>query len=88
MSAPCPRFGFIITAASMQAAEALRHVLIEHPATTGLEIEPSADNSSTLIVTREGSQATDGDRQLIMVLLNGELKAGGARVYDLVDLNY
>jgi len=44
--------------------------------------------ASTIVVTREGSQATESDRQLVILLLGNELGAADATVSDLLDLNY
>ena len=85
MSAPCPTFGFIVHPARDQDANAVRRELAERLAATGLVVDVRA---SHIVVTREGSQATDSDRQLVIELLNGEMKAGAATLSDLVDLNY
>lgn len=87
MSAPCPRFGFTVTAAPTQDADALRRSLADRLSTTGLELTTGGD-ASTILITREGSQATESDRQLVIGVLNDAPNASGSRVSDLVDLNY
>ena len=85
MSAPCPIFGFTVRAASDRDAQALRRDLSQRLADAGLIITEAA---STIVVTREGSQATESDRQLVILLLGNELGAADATVSDLLDLNY
>jgi hypothetical protein len=85
MSAPCPIFGFIVRASSLDAARRLRAELAERLSENGLLVDAARDRAS-LVVTREGSQATDSDRHLVIDLLEGELNAGDATVSDLVDL--
>jgi hypothetical protein len=85
MSAPCPMFGFIVRAADRDAG-ALRRRLAQQLAPIGLAVDEHRDHS--IVVTRDGSQATESDRQLVIDLLEGELDAADATVSDLVDLNY
>jgi hypothetical protein len=59
--------------------------LTERLAVTGLEIGGTA---SEIVITREGSQATENDRQQVIAVLDDELNAVGATVSDLVDLTY
>ena len=87
MSAPCPRFGFIVSAAPTQDMNALRRSLVARLSATGLELT-TGDDALSIVITREGGQATESDRQLVIGLLNGELDAGAATVSDLVDFNY
>jgi hypothetical protein len=87
MSAACPRFGFIVRPAPTQDVQAFARALTERLAVTGLEVETTGAMTS-LVVTREGSQATESDRQLVIGILSRELTAGAATVSDLVDLNY
>ena len=88
MSAPCPRFGFIVDTAPTQDVTALRRALAERLAAAGLELQAESGGTSTIVITREGSQATESDRQFVIDLLDRELNAGAATVSDLVDLSY
>jgi hypothetical protein len=88
MSAPCPRFGFIVQAAMGQDASTLGRALKERLAPTGLAVNETDGRAPAIVITREGSQATESDRQLVIALLGGDLDADGATVSDLVDLSY
>ncbi len=86
MTAACPRFGFIVTSGPTQNASALAHALTERLTAHGLEVDAS-HGGTAIVITREGSQATESDRQFVIGVLN-ELSAAPATVSDLVDLNY
>ena len=88
MSAPCPMFGFLVHAPSIQDAGALRQTLAERLASAGLLVDERRTRADAIVITREGSQATESDRQLVIALLGGELNAADATVSDLVDLSY
>lgn len=88
MSAPCPRFGFIVHAGRGQNANSLGRALKDLLAPTGLVVDETEDRATAIVVTREGSQATESDRHTVIGLLQGELNAPGATVSDLVDLSY
>ena len=88
MSAPCPIFGFVIHTAAGHDAHTLARVLRERLATSGLVVNETERSAATLVVTREGSQATESDRQLVIELLDGDANARGATVSQLVDLTY
>ena len=85
MSAPCPMYGFIVRAGD-QDTGALRRRLVKRLAPIGWAVDEHREHS--IVVTRDGSQATESDRQLVIDLLAGELDDPGATVSDLVDLNY
>jgi hypothetical protein len=78
-------FGFMVRPASDQDAGALRRELSDRLGATGLVVD---ELESTIVITREGSQATEMDRQLVIALLENELNADGAAVSELVDLSY
>lgn len=88
MSAPCPTFGFIVHVSPDHDASALRSELAERLADTGLVVSRIGGVATELVITREGTQATESDRQLVIELLNGFPNAGTVKVSDLVDLNY
>jgi len=83
MSTPCPRFGFVVTLAPEEPriVEDFQRVLSGH----GLE----ATRAGTLafIVTREGSQATNNDRDIVRAWSNRWSNAASITVGDLVDLD-
>ena len=85
MSAPCPSFGFVVRTTPDRDAGALRRSLTERLAPAGLVVDDRQERS--IVITREGSQATESDRQLVIGLLADELNAGDATVSDLIDLN-
>ena len=85
MSAPCPSFGFVVRTAAGRDADALRRSLTERLAPAGLVVDDR--RATSIVIIREGSQATESDRQLVIGLLAGELNAGDATVSDLIDLN-
>lgn len=62
MSAPCPALGFVVETAGASARDtaALAETLVRH----GLEGEPDAEGR--VVVRREGAQATDADRGLVL----------------------
>jgi hypothetical protein len=78
-------YGFIVRAAAGQDADALRRSLAEQLAPAGLVVDDRA--LAPIVVTREGSQATETDRQLVIALLADEVNAGDATVSDLIDLS-
>jgi len=88
MSAPCPTFGFLVRAPSDWDAGALRRGLSERLASAGLVVDERRTRADAIVITREGSQATESDRQLVIALLSDELNVAGATVSDLVDLSY
>ena len=85
MSAPCPTFGFIVRAASDRDAGALRRALTQRLADSGLVFE---QRDEAIVVTREGTQATESDRRLVTALLAADLDVAAANVSELVDLTY
>ena len=88
MSVPCPTFGFIVRTVPSQDTSALRRALATRLGTAGLVVDESADRAGAIVITRDGSQATESDRQLVIALLDGDLHIAGATVSDLVDLTY
>ena len=88
MSAPCPTFGFIVRTAPSQDTSELRRALARRLGAAGLLVDESGDRAGAIVITRDGSQATESDRQLVIALLDGDLHIAGATVSDLVDLTY
>jgi hypothetical protein len=83
MSAPCPILGFIVRVKVEATTEMLAdlHRLLD---ANGLATDVPFD-ALELPIYREGSQATDADRQIIREW--AERWAADVEVSDLVDLN-
>jgi hypothetical protein len=88
MSAPCPTFGFIVHVPPDHNATALYIELAARLADTGLVVSRTGNRSSDLVVTRDGTQTTESDRQLVIELLKPVVSADAVNVSDLVDLTY
>ena len=67
MSAACPRLGFTLRLRLAPDADgvAVRDALGAALGARGLETEPAARDPWTLVVTREGGQAIDADREAL-----------------------
>jgi len=88
MSAPCPTFGVIVHVSPDHDAGALHHALVARLADAGLVVSHVGDRTAKLVVTREGTQATDSDRQLVIESLSTLASPNAVTVSDLVDLSY
>jgi hypothetical protein len=88
MSAPCPTFGFIVHVSPDHDGTAVHTELAARLADTGLVVSSAGTRSSDLVVTRDGTQATESDRQLVIELLSPVVSADAVNVSDLVDLSY
>lgn len=84
MSAPCPILGFVVRVAPSRETQAILADLRALLDATGLGTDASIDATS-LPIYREGSQATDADRQIIREW--AEHRAVDVEVSDLIDLN-
>ncbi len=86
MSAPCPTFGFTVRLQRDDAdfLAALHSLLGEQ----GLESEVISRAPTTLAVTREGMQATDADRALVIAWAagRGEVAVSVSEIVDLQEL--
>ena len=82
MSAPCPRFGFIVTLAPEEPriVEDFQRLL------TGHGLEATRAGTLAFIVSREGSQATNNDREIVRAWSNRWSNVALITVGDLVDL--
>jgi uncharacterized protein YggL (DUF469 family) len=92
MSAPCPEFGFVLTANVRDDAPdarvgALIDDLIELLEAHGLTTAGGGNRLLEYVISREGSQATDADRQLVAAWTNRWDDVATFTVSDLVDLN-
>ena len=78
----CPRFGFVVTFASQEprVIEDLHRLLSGH----GLEASRAG---TVFVVTREGGQATNNDRETIREWSQRWSNVASVTVGDLVDLD-
>lgn len=86
MSAPCPTFGFTVRLHHENAdfLAALNALLEEH----GLASDVVSRAPLTLAVSREGTQATDTDRALIIAWAarRAEIPVSVSELFDLQEL--
>ena len=92
MSAPCPILGFTVRADLHESAEAsqgdaLTRALTDLLATHGLVASGGGHRQLLFIVTREGSQATEAERQLVERWAAEWSQVAAIAVSDLVDLS-
>lgn len=92
MSAPCPILGFTIRADLDESAResqgaALAQSLTELLATHGLVASGGGRRQLLFIVSREGSQATESERQLVERWAAEWSQVAAITVSDLVDLS-
>ena len=84
MSAPCPRFGFVVALSSHEP----RVVEDLHRFLTGQGLEAArAGGALEFVVTREGGQATNNDREIIREWSQRWSNVASVTVGDLVDLD-
>ncbi|MGH7616936.1 MAG: 50S ribosome-binding protein YggL [Gemmatimonadaceae bacterium] len=92
MSAPCPTFGFIVrvtgtSPASAAELDALRDDLVETLEANGLVMTGGGRQTLEFVVSREGAQATDRDRILVLEWAGRFGRTAAIDVSDLVDLS-
>jgi hypothetical protein len=92
MSAPCPVYGFTLGIVSLTGApiadpERLVADLIEYLEPHGLVVDVARDIEGAHIIRREGSQATDADRELTREWARRWSDVAHVRVSDLIDLS-
>ena len=92
MSAPCPILGFTVLvdlhdSAEESQAEALTQTLAELLAAQGLESSGGGRRQRLFVVSREGSQATEAERQLVESWASEWSDVAVITVSDLVDLS-
>jgi len=92
MSAPCPILGFTVLvdlheSVEESQGEALARALTELLAAQGLEASGGGRRQQLYVVSREGSQATEAERQLVESWASEWSDVAGIRVSDLVDLS-
>ena len=83
MSAPCPRFGFIVTLAPEEPriVEDFQRLL------SGYGLDATRAGALAFVITREGSQATNNDREIVRNWSNRWSNVASITVGDLVDLD-
>jgi uncharacterized protein YggL (DUF469 family) len=92
MSAPCPILGFTVLidlheSAEESRADALTSSLAELLASQGLVSSGGGRRQMLFVVGREGSQATEAERQLVEQWADAWRDAAAITVSDLVDLS-
>ena len=92
MSAPCPILGFTVLvdlheSAEDSQAEALTRALTELLAAQGLEASGGGPRQRLFVVSREGSQATEAERELVESWASEWSDVADITVSDLVDLS-
>jgi uncharacterized protein YggL (DUF469 family) len=92
MSAACPVFGFVVVAVLADNtpgtdAEAMVDDLIETLEAHGLMMGGGGDRVLEYVVNREGSQATDADRQPVTAWAERWRHAAAITVSELIDLS-
>ena len=92
MSAPCPILGFTVLVDLRESvdepeAEALTQSLTDLLAAQGLESSGGGRRQLLFVVSREGSQATEAERQLVESWASEWSAVADITVSDLVDLS-
>jgi uncharacterized protein YggL (DUF469 family) len=91
MSAPCPILGFTVLVALRESgdsqAAAITQSLRELLAAQGLESSGGGRRQLLFVVSREGSQATEAERQLVESWASEWSSIADITVSDLVDLS-
>ena len=86
MSAPCPLLGFVVAIAGDDARRrALSAELAALLGAHGLAATPAG--LGHIAVTRDGSQATDADRRLVLAWAAGHAAGDAISVSDVRDLS-
>jgi hypothetical protein len=90
MSAPCPTFGFVVRAAPRSGSDAdkkmLNDDLVAYLETHGL-CASHGRRALEYSISREGSQATNADRELVLAWADKWMPVADIDVSDLVDLS-
>ena len=92
MSAPCPILGFTVLVDLRESAEdsradVLSQSLTELLAAQGLESSGGGRRQLLFVVSREGSQATEAERQLVESWASEWRDVAAITVSDLLDLS-
>jgi uncharacterized protein YggL (DUF469 family) len=91
VSAPCPTFGFhlsftIVAAEAEAVGAAVRASFLEHVGALGLVAEGASGDRFEFVITGDGTQATDSDRQRLIAWLDGQREIASHRAGPLTDL--
>ena len=92
MSAPCPEYGFTLTcrlapAVGPDAARALRDALAQALESRGLAARGGGEERWHHVVTRDGGQAIDADREALRAWAATRPEIAAATVGPLHDLH-
>jgi len=92
MSGACPVFGFTVRfalrdAVPDDAGDAITSSLVELLEANGMSMGGGGDRVVEVVVSRDATQATDADRQLVLQWATLWSRDADFRVSDLVDLN-
>jgi uncharacterized protein YggL (DUF469 family) len=90
MSAPCPIFGFVVTirlrdAKTESESTSLIDDLVRALESNGLIVGRGADRLE-VVISREGSQATHSDRELVLEWAERWSSIADIHISDLIDL--
>lgn len=91
MSAPCPTLGFHLDfrfapGAAASRRGALRAAFLKAAAEYGLACDATNEGSLQFVVTGDGLQATESDRQRLIAWLAGQPEIASHRAGPLTDL--
>jgi len=91
VSAPCPtlgfRLGFTIEHAVAEARGAsVRAAFLEAVAAHGLVAEATSGEAFDFVITADGTQATESDRERVVAWLDGHPEVASHRTGPLIDL--
>ena len=91
MSAPCPTLGFhlaftIAPGAAESRRDAMRAAFLSAAASYGLVCETTDEGSLQFVVTGDGLQATESDRQRLIDWVAGQPEIASHRAGPLTDL--
>ena len=91
MSAPCPTFGFIVTTRLRESStgadsDSLVDDLIEVLESNDLSMGGGGDRVLEYVVSRDGGQATQADREIVLQWAERWTAIAEIDVSDLIDL--
>jgi len=87
MTAPCPAFGFVVRVALRSSHDAISDHLAELLEKNGLSSRAVGATAGEYVVTRDGTQATNADRELVIEWARRWAGVADVRVSDLIDLH-
>ena len=87
MTAPCPEFGFLVRILLRSSDDGITNDLLELLEKNGLSGGRRHATALEYVVTREGSQATNADRELVVEWARNWATDAEVLVSDLADLS-